>query len=174
MNKKLVGIALAFMLGIILIESYFLFVQPNQTVSDVENTADSTLHSPVPSSKNKSSTELPNATTSREGPETNSFTPAVPEFTVELVDSSYDVPTTYSTDPYTGKQVTHEGYHVAKRTIEVRIKNQPFKPYTDVRGGKLSSTTTFASKDIMSNGVVSLTMFTMTEKCRRSQIPNAR
>lgn len=50
-----------------------------------------------------------------------------------LVDASYDVPTTYSTDTYTGKQVTHEGYHVARRTIEVRIKNQPFTPYGDGR-----------------------------------------
>ena len=33
--------------------------------------------------------------------------PSVPEFTVALVDTSYDVPTTYSTDPYTGKQLTH-------------------------------------------------------------------
>jgi len=55
--------------------------------------------------------------------------PSVPEFTVELVDSSYDVPTTYSTDPYTGETVTHEGYHVGSKTIEVTIKNQPFVPF---------------------------------------------
>jgi len=56
---------------------------------------------------------------------------------VELVDTSYDVPTTYSTDPYTGKQVTHQGYHVARRTIEVRIKNQPFTSYTDGEGREI-------------------------------------
>lgn len=55
--------------------------------------------------------------------------PSVPEFTLKLVDSSYDVPTTYSIDPYTGDNVTHEGYHVESRTIEVKIKNQPFTPY---------------------------------------------
>src|SRR3990172_3290742 len=55
--------------------------------------------------------------------------PSVPEFTLKLVDSSYDEPTTYSTDPYTGKQVTHEGYHVESRTIELKIKNQPFTPF---------------------------------------------
>ena len=55
--------------------------------------------------------------------------PSVPEFTVELVDSSYDVPTTYSIDPFTGENVTHEGYHVESRTIEVKIKNQPFISY---------------------------------------------
>ena len=54
--------------------------------------------------------------------------PSVPEFTVELVDSSYDVPTTYSIDPYTGENVTHGGYHVENKSIEVRIKNQPFTP----------------------------------------------
>ena len=63
--------------------------------------------------------------------------PSVPEFTVELVDTSYDVPTTYSTDPYTGDTVTHKGYHVARRTIEVRIKNQPFTPFTDSGGQEI-------------------------------------
>jgi hypothetical protein len=56
-------------------------------------------------------------------------TPAVPEFTVKLIDSSYDEPTTYSIDPYTGENVTHVGYHVESRTIELSIKNQPFTPF---------------------------------------------
>ena len=55
--------------------------------------------------------------------------PSVPEFTVRFVDASYDIPTTYSTDPYTEANVTHPGYHVQNRTIEVAIKNQPFTPY---------------------------------------------
>jgi hypothetical protein len=55
--------------------------------------------------------------------------PSVPEFTVNLVDSSYDVPTTYSTNPYTGEKVTHPGYRVESRTIEIKIKNQPFTPF---------------------------------------------
>ena len=55
--------------------------------------------------------------------------PSIPEFTVELVDHSYDVPTTYSTDPYTGDTITHGGYHVENRTIDIRIKNQPFASY---------------------------------------------
>jgi len=63
--------------------------------------------------------------------------PSVPEFTVALVDASYDVPTTYSTDPYTGEHVTHEGYHVARRAIEVKIKNQPFTPFTDSDGQEI-------------------------------------
>jgi hypothetical protein len=61
--------------------------------------------------------------------------PSVPEFTVELVDSSYDVPTTYSTDPYTGETVTHEGYHVKRITLEMKIRNQPFVPYYDADSG---------------------------------------
>jgi len=55
--------------------------------------------------------------------------PSVPEFAVELIDSSYDVPTTYTVDPFTGENVTHEGYHVESRTMEVKIENQPFTPY---------------------------------------------
>jgi len=55
--------------------------------------------------------------------------PSVPEFTAELIDSSYDVPATSSTDPYTGNNVVHDGYRVESRTIEFKIKNQPFTPY---------------------------------------------
>lgn len=53
-------------------------------------------------------------------------TPSVPEFTIELADHSYDIPTTYSTDPYTGENVTHPGYHADNKTIDITIKNQPF------------------------------------------------
>jgi hypothetical protein len=55
--------------------------------------------------------------------------PSIPEFTIELLDSSYNVPPSYSTDPYTGKNVVHDGYHVESRTIEFKITNQPFTPY---------------------------------------------
>jgi hypothetical protein len=57
--------------------------------------------------------------------------PSVPEFTLVLVDSSYDVPTTYSIDPYTGENVTHHGYHVENKEIGMKIKNQPFTSYHD-------------------------------------------
>ena len=49
--------------------------------------------------------------------------PSAPEFTLELVDSSYDAPTTYSIDPYTGENLTHFGYRVNKGTIQATIKN---------------------------------------------------
>jgi hypothetical protein len=58
-----------------------------------------------------------------------------PEFTLQYVDRSYDVPVTYtySTEPYTGQQIAHSsgGYHVDNRTIEITIRNQPFTPYLD-------------------------------------------
>ncbi|MCW4029458.1 MAG: hypothetical protein NWE92_07415 [Candidatus Bathyarchaeota archaeon] len=59
--------------------------------------------------------------------------PSVPEFTLKYVDNSYDVPSTYSTDPYTGRNVlTQTGYHVENKSIEVIIKNQPFNSYRNV------------------------------------------
>jgi hypothetical protein len=61
--------------------------------------------------------------------ETSIPKPAIPEFNVRLIDSSYDVPATSSTDPYTGQTVTHPAYHVESRTIQVSIRNQPFTPY---------------------------------------------
>jgi hypothetical protein len=58
-------------------------------------------------------------------------TPAVPEFSVGVVDQSYDVPTNTTTtiDPYTGEEKTNiqPGYHVEKFTVDITIKNQPFK-----------------------------------------------
>ncbi len=65
--------------------------------------------------------------------------PSVPEFTVELADHSYNVPPippaspTYTTDPYSGKQVILSpgssgipGYHVQNFTIDIIIVNQPY------------------------------------------------
>lgn len=68
--------------------------------------------------------------------------PSVPEFSVQIADRSYDVAqtTTSYTDPYTGKTTTQvqPGYHVVNRTIEVKIKNQPFNSFTDSSGNKIS------------------------------------
>jgi hypothetical protein len=60
--------------------------------------------------------------------------PSVPEFTVQFLDRSYDVPTTTSFDPYTGKEITDQGYHVENKTIEIKIKNQPFEPFYNANG----------------------------------------
>ncbi len=56
--------------------------------------------------------------------------PSVPQFSIQVVDYSYDVPTTYSIAPYTGKQITNPGYHVDDIRVEGKIKNQHFTPYT--------------------------------------------
>lgn len=60
--------------------------------------------------------------------------PAVPQFTVKLIDSSYDIPASTSTDPYTGQTITHPSQHVEARTIEIRIKNEPFTPFVVQEG----------------------------------------
>lgn len=61
--------------------------------------------------------------------------PSVPEFTLKFVDRSYDVPPTYSIDPYTGENMTHLGDHVKRVTLEMTIKNQLFTPYYDADSG---------------------------------------
>jgi hypothetical protein len=57
--------------------------------------------------------------------------PFVPEFTVKLVDNSYDVPASQSFDPYTGQQIINQGYHVENKCIEVKIGNQQFEPFNN-------------------------------------------
>lgn len=59
--------------------------------------------------------------------------PSVPDFAIRLVDNSYDVPTTYSTDPYTGATITHPGHRVTNKSVELVIKNQPIVS-TNVEG----------------------------------------
>lgn len=51
--------------------------------------------------------------------------PSVPEFNLKFVDASYDVPKTHTTDPYTGQEITHQGYHVSKTNLIMTIQNQP-------------------------------------------------
>jgi len=53
--------------------------------------------------------------------------PSVPEFTLKYVDTSYDVPSTYSIDSYTGNVTIKAGYHVNK-CLELTIRNQPIYP----------------------------------------------
>lgn len=64
--------------------------------------------------------------------------PSVPEFTLKFVEDSYDVAPTTTIDPYTGKTITHPGYVVYHRTIEITVKNQPFSPYTDANGNYIN------------------------------------
>lgn len=55
--------------------------------------------------------------------------PAVPQFSIQVIDRSYDTPTTYTTDPYSGKQTSSPGYHVEDIIVQGKIRNQPFTPY---------------------------------------------
>ena len=48
--------------------------------------------------------------------------PSIPDFTTRLVDNSYDVLTTYSTDPYTGSTITHPAHRVTNQSVELVIK----------------------------------------------------
>lgn len=61
-------------------------------------------------------------------------TPSTPNFAVQFVDNSYDIPTTHSVDPYTGQEITNQGYHVENKTIQIKIQNQPFKPFNNPNG----------------------------------------
>lgn len=56
--------------------------------------------------------------------ETPTVKPSVPEFTLEVVDFSYDVPARNETDIYTGEVRTISGYHVENKTIKLSVKNQ--------------------------------------------------
>ena len=61
----------------------------------------------------------------------NMFKPSAPEFTIDFVDLSYNVPPTYKSeiDQYTGKNVTtidKPGRHVENKSIVITIKNQEF------------------------------------------------
>jgi len=60
--------------------------------------------------------------------------PSIPEFTLKLIDDSYDVPPTTTVNPYTGKTETSGGYHVQGHLeVHIQIKNQPFTGYYQVQ-----------------------------------------
>jgi len=62
--------------------------------------------------------------------------PAVPQFSVQIVNHPYDVPPKTSTHPHTGETITQPGYRENNKSIEVTIKNQSFTPYTNTEGHK--------------------------------------
>ncbi|MCL5877777.1 MAG: hypothetical protein M1540_08210 [Candidatus Bathyarchaeota archaeon] len=51
---------------------------------------------------------------------------STPEFTIKLVDNSYDTPASTSINSYNGSTVTRPGSHVENKTIELLIENQPY------------------------------------------------
>jgi hypothetical protein len=66
--------------------------------------------------------------------------PSVPEFSVKYFDNSYDIPPSYTTDPYTGGNVSTNGSgeHIDDRYVVFTIKNQPFTAYTDASGNNIN------------------------------------
>ena len=57
--------------------------------------------------------------------------PYLPEFTIEMVGPSFDIPPSYSFNPNTGLFDANEGYHIQYSTVNVVIKNQPFSNQTN-------------------------------------------
>lgn len=58
--------------------------------------------------------------------------PSVPEFNVQYVTYTYDIPPTYGVDPSTGKAVIiNEGSTETDKWVRVVISNQPFSPFND-------------------------------------------
>jgi hypothetical protein len=55
--------------------------------------------------------------------------PAAPQFSIQYVDYSYDIPAYNSTDAFTGQQVQHPSQHIGDVRVEGKIKNQPFTRY---------------------------------------------
>jgi hypothetical protein len=65
--------------------------------------------------------------------------PSIPTFNLKYYNISYDVPPTYTTDPYSGKTlVQNSGYHVNYTMIAIIIDNQPFNPYWDDKGNYIN------------------------------------
>jgi hypothetical protein len=49
---------------------------------------------------------------------------AVPEFTVQYTDHSYETPASTSIDPFTGQTIENPSKHIDNRTLQFTIKNQ--------------------------------------------------
>jgi hypothetical protein len=65
--------------------------------------------------------------------------PFVPEFTLQYVEVSIDVPPVTTTDPYTGKSIDISPHYQGQtRNVDVTVNNQPYGPFTDANGNYLS------------------------------------
>jgi hypothetical protein len=125
MDKKIIGTILIVILAlvtIVAIESYLLF----------SKTVKTNLNSPSPT-PTPTFSPTPTITTPTQEPASSNSTPSVPTFTVTLTNTSYTVPTTYSTDPQTGVTVTNPGHFVNRENLTFIIQNQPYVNYYLIR-----------------------------------------
>ncbi len=58
--------------------------------------------------------------------------PSIPEFTLELVGPSFDIPPTYYFNSSSGLFNVNEGYHFQFSTVNINIKNQPFTNQSNI------------------------------------------
>jgi hypothetical protein len=120
LDKKITATLLITLIAIVstVSASYYVASQPNQTQNKPSPTPEPTA-TPTPT---PSQSETPTETASIPKP-------SVPEFTLKLVDNSYDIPATYETDQWTGETVVvEEGRHVSNISVVITIKNQDFTP----------------------------------------------
>jgi hypothetical protein len=50
-------------------------------------------------------------------------TPSTPSFSINAVSGSNVIPTTYSTDPYTGANITNLGYTITTFKVTITVQN---------------------------------------------------
>lgn len=89
----------------------------------------------------------------------NAQTPPTPSFSISTVSGTIVIPTTYSTNPYTGANITNLGYTIASFNVTITIQNNPQTTAyeLDVKGhyssqwqnpwGDEGNVTAFASSD---------------------------
>jgi hypothetical protein len=53
------------------------------------------------------------------------FAPTAPKFTLRIINHTYDEPTTYTTNQYTGEKIASGGTHYEWQTLDITITNQP-------------------------------------------------
>jgi hypothetical protein len=115
--------------------SYYVASQPSQTQNFPSPTSTPTPIPTLTPTPTPTSTPIPTPSpTPTSSEKTVIYKPSVPEFTIKIVDNSYDVPVTYTyeIDRFTGEErrISHGGYHVENKSIVFTIKNQPFTSYT--------------------------------------------
>jgi hypothetical protein len=98
-------------------------LSPTPTASTAPTASANQLITPTPTAPNTTPQPTPNLSSIKK--------PSVPEFSVNLVEGPYDIPSSYVINAFNGQNITIPAVHIDKRAIVVTIKNQPFTPYHD-------------------------------------------